>query len=255
MSEKLSTNGGTQEITDAPSLSGSVPSDTENQITHEDLNTEVFQQSELGAQFRSAERLAHKANDALDRAKQVEAEIHSEIEKSHAERDKMLADRAKGIETGRLPKAKNLNRTSLNKISQALNVFENIVEKADEAMPARQELEYFVGKSENCVEIGGVLYETRIEEEVIDGKVCRKVILGERIGESKASKQKREKKERKAGSTTGKVSPFERTREDEKSNYDRTIGRPWRPVPKEIQWDHGIINPGTSFEPTEDTED
>ena len=246
MSEKLSNNGGSQEIVDAPSISGSAPSDTEIQITHEDLSTKEFKQSGLGAQFREAEALARKANDALDRANQIQAEIHSEIEKSHAERDKMLADRAKGIETGRLPKAKNLSRTSLNKISKALNVFENIVEKADETMPSRQELEYFVGKSENCVVYDGVMYESRVEEVVIDGKVCRKVVLGERVGESKASKQEREKKEKKAGSVTGKVSPFERTREDEKSNYDRTIGRPWRRVPKDIQWDDSNKNDGTS---------
>ena len=243
MSEKLSNNGGTQEIVDAPSISGSVPSDTENQLTHEDLNTLEFKQSELGAEFRGAERLAHKANDALDRAKQVEAEIHSEIEKSHAERDKMLADRAKGIETGRLRKAKNLSSTSIAKITKAFLVFENTLNKTEVAMPSRLELENFAEKKDNGVLIDGVKYASTIEEIVIDGKVYKKVVLGERIGESKASKQKREKKEKKAGSVTGKASPFKRTRESEKSNYDRMLGRPWSRIPKEEKWDGEDIIP------------
>ena len=203
MSEKLgSNNSEVQEVAGVPDITGSSPLDAGTSLTHEDLNTDEFKKSELGVEFKKAEELAYKANAALDRANQIQAEIHSEIEKSHAIRDKMLADRAKGINTGKLPKAKNLSRTSLNKISQVLNVFENIVEKADETMPSRQELEYFVGKSENCeVEvIDGVMYETTTEERVIDGKVYKTVVIGERIGESKAGKLAREKKEKKAGS-------------------------------------------------------
>jgi hypothetical protein len=244
MSEKLGNNHGeVQEVTDIPHTIGSVPSDEGPTLTHADLSTTEFKKSELGAEFRRAERLAHKANNAYDRANQIQAEIHSEIEKSQAERDKMLADRAKGIETGKLPKAKNLSSTSIAKITKAFLVFENTLNKTEVAMPSRLELENFAEKKDNGVLIDGVTYASTIEEIVIDGKVYKKVVLGERIGESKAGKLAREKREKKAGSVTGKVSIFDRTRESEKSNADRMLGRPWSRIPKEEKWDGEDIIP------------
>ena len=247
MSEKLSNNGGTQEITDTLSTSGSLPSGTEFVVTYEDLNTTEFKQSPFGVIFETAVETAYRANDSLDDAKQLQAEVI----KIQAERDKIGADRAKGINTGKLPIIKGVK----TRLAKTLLSSEKLIEEADEIMPSRQLLSDFVGKKLSVEVIDGVAYEAIREEEIIDGKVRVVTKLRERIGETSAEKKAREKKERKAGSVTGKVSIFDRTRESEKHNADRIMGRPWRPVPKEIQWDDANKNPGTSFEPSEDTED
>ena len=172
-------------------------SSEEPNFTQEHLNSQEFQESELSVQYDKAEAIARKANEHLDRAVQ-----------GQAERDRIDADRAKGIETGPYP-----NNTMAGKINGARNSFEKAVDRAENTMPSREELTKFAKTIESGVIIDGTLYEAVEDEVVIDGKVYKKVVLGDHIPAKDHSKRMKE-----ANSGNG----HQRVAGEQKSNYDKT---------------------------------
>ena len=203
-------------------------SSEEPQFTQEHLNSQEFQESELGVQYDKAEAIAPKANEHLDRAVQ-----------GQAERDRIDADRAEGIDTGPYP-----GNTMAGKMNGAKKSFEKTVDRAENTMPSREELTKFAKTIESGVIIDGTLYEAVEDEVVIDGKVYKKVVLGDHIAGKDHSKRMKQ-----ANSGNGHM----RAPGEQKTNYDRTLDRGTSSLPKEITFDDAHKNDGRAVKPKEGT--
>src|SRR5438874_1293959 len=101
--EQPNVNAGSPETTEMSSspvpTPAYAPAPSEHSITVQDMNTPEFQQSELGDRYDQAETFAYKANEALELADQ-----------GQADRDRIDAERASGVETGPYPEHAKANR-------------------------------------------------------------------------------------------------------------------------------------------------